>query len=85
MFIYSSVGMGKTHLLNAIGLEIGNKKVMFISAERFMYHFIRSIKNNEMVKFKDFFRKQMFLLLMIFNLLEGKKLCKKNFFILLML
>ena len=47
LFIYSSVGMGKTHLLNAIGLEIGNKKkVMFISAERFMYHFVRSIKNN---------------------------------------
>ena len=41
LFIYSSVGMGKTHLLNAIGLEIGtSKKVMFISAERFMYHFI---------------------------------------------
>ena len=57
LFIYSSVGMGKTHLLNAIGLEVGNsKKVMFISAERFMYHFIKSIKNNEMVKFKDFFR-----------------------------
>ena len=50
--------MGKTHLLNAIGLEIGTvKKVMFISAERFMYHFIRSIKSNDMVKFKDFFRK----------------------------
>ena len=57
LFIYSSVGMGKTHLLNAIGLELQNsKKVMFISAERFMYHFIKSIKNNEMVKFKDFFR-----------------------------
>ena len=58
LFIYSVVGMGKTHLLNAIGLDIGNsKKVMFISAERFMYHFIRSIKSNDMVKFKDFFRK----------------------------
>ena len=57
LFIYSPVGMGKTHLLNAIGLEVsGAKKVMFISAERFMYHFIKSIKNNEMVKFKDFFR-----------------------------
>ena len=50
LFIYSSVGMGKTHLLNAIGLEIENiKRVMFISAERFMYHFIRSIKSNDMV------------------------------------
>ena len=45
LFIYSTVGMGKTHLLNAIGLEVRNSKnVMFISAERFMYHFIRSIK-----------------------------------------
>ena len=42
LFIYSAVGMGKTHLLNSIGLEVSNtKKVMFISAERFMYHFIR--------------------------------------------
>ena len=41
LFIYSAIGMGKTHLLNAIGLEVGNmKKVMFISAERFMYHFV---------------------------------------------
>ena len=47
LFVYSSVGMGKTHLLNAIGLEVGNtKKAMFISAERFMYHFIRSLKSN---------------------------------------
>jgi len=44
LFIYSVVGMGKTHLLNAIGLDINNSKtIMFISAERFMYHFIRSI------------------------------------------
>ena len=50
LFIYSPVGMGKTHLLNSIGVEVGDsKKVMFISAERFMYHFIRAIKNNEMV------------------------------------
>ena len=32
------------------------KKVMFISAERFMYHFIKSIKSNEMIKFKDYFK-----------------------------
>ena len=57
LFIYSPVGMGKTHLLNAIGLEVAKtKKAMFISYESFMYNFIKSIKNNEMVKFKDFFR-----------------------------
>ena len=68
LFIYSTVGMGKTHLLNAIGLEVvSSKKVMFISAERFMYHFIRSIKKNEMVIFKDFLVQLIFLSLMIFN------------------
>ena len=39
------VGLGKTHLLNAIGIQLQNENnVMFISAERFMYHFIKSIK-----------------------------------------
>ena len=49
--------MGKTHLINSIGLVLKeNYKVMFISAERFMYQFIKSIKSNEMVKFKEYFR-----------------------------
>ena len=50
LYIYGGVGMGKTHLLNSIGLSLKEKnKVMFISAERFMYHFIKSIKKNDMV------------------------------------
>jgi len=86
LFIYSSVGMGKTHLLNAIGLEVGNsKKVMFVSSERFMYHFIKSIKIMKWLNLKIFLGKLTFLLLMIFSLQVGKKLCKKNFFTLLML
>ncbi len=45
LYICGGVGLGKTHLLNAIGLELQpNNNVMFISAERFMYHFIKSIK-----------------------------------------
>ena len=45
LYICGGVGLGKTHLLNAIGLELQSKNnVMFISAERFMYHFIKSIK-----------------------------------------
>jgi len=81
LFIYSSVGMGKTHLLNAIGLEIGNsKKVMFISAERFMYHFIRSIKSNEMVKFKDFFRKANVFIIDDIQFVGGKEAMQEEFF-----
>jgi chromosomal replication initiator protein len=81
LFIYSSVGMGKTHLLNAIGLEIGNtKKVMFISAERFMYHFIRSIKNKEMVKFKDFFRRANVFIIDDIQFVGGKEAMQEEFF-----
>ena len=73
--------MGKTHLLNAIGLEIGNsKKVMFISAERFMYHFIRSIKSNEMVKFKDFFRKANVFIIDDIQFVGGKEAMQEEFF-----
>ena len=69
LYIYGGVGLGKTHLLNAIGLELEkNTNVMFISAERFMYHFIKSIKKNDMVNFKDFFRKMTFLYLCLNNL-----------------
>ena len=81
LFIYSSVGMGKTHLLNAIGLEVGNsKKVMFISAERLMYHFIKSIKNNEMVKFKDFFRKANIFIIDDIQFVNGKEAMQEEFF-----
>ena len=81
LFIYSSVGMGKTHLLNAIGLEVENsKKVMFISAERFMYHFVKSIKSNEMVKFKDFFRGANIFIIDDIQFANGKEAMQEEFF-----
>ena len=73
--------MGKTHLLNAIGLEFkNNKKIMFISAERFMYHFIKSIKSNEMVKFKDYFRNTDVLLIDDIQFMNGKEAMQEEFF-----
>ncbi len=81
LFIYSAVGMGKTHLLNAIGLEIEKtRKVMFISAERFMYHFIRSIRSNEMIKFKDFFRKANVFIIDDIQFARGKEAMQEEFF-----
>ena len=81
LFIYSEVGMGKTHLLNSIGLEVGQtKKVMFISAERFMYHFIRAIKNHEMVKFKDFFRGANIFIIDDIQFVSGKEAMQEEFF-----
>ena len=73
--------MGKTHLLNAIGLKMKDScKVMFISAERFMYHFIRSIKSNEMVKFKDFFRKANIFIIDDIQFASGKEAMQEEFF-----
>ena len=81
LFVYSPVGMGKTHLLNAIGLEVANtKKAMFISAERFMYHFIRSLKSNEMVKFKDFFRVADIFIIDDIQFVSGKEAMQEEFF-----
>jgi len=81
LYIYGGVGMGKTHLLNAIGLELKkNNKVMFISAERFMYQFVRSIKSNEMVKFKEYFRNTDVLLIDDIQFMNGKEAMQEEFF-----
>ena len=81
LYIYSGVGMGKTHLLNAIGLELKlTNKVMFISAERFMYQFVKSIKANEMVKFKDYFRNTDVLLIDDIQFMNGKEAMQEEFF-----
>ncbi|AFS48045.1 hypothetical protein HIMB5_00013070 [alpha proteobacterium HIMB5] len=81
LYIYGGVGMGKTHLLNAIGLELKkNNKVMFISAERFMYQFVKSIKSNEMVKFKEYFRNTDILLIDDIQFMNGKEAMQEEFF-----
>ena len=81
LYLYSGVGMGKTHLLNAIGLNLKDKnKVMFISAERFMYQFVKSIKSNEMVKFKDYFRNTDVLLIDDIQFMNGKEAMQEEFF-----
>ncbi len=81
LYIYGGVGMGKTHLLNSIGIELKkDKKVMFISAERFMYQFVKSIKANEMVKFKDYFRNTDILLIDDIQFMNGKEAMQEEFF-----
>ena len=81
LYIYGGVGMGKTHLLNAIGLEVKkSNKLMFISAERFMYQFVKSIKSNDMVKFKDYFRNVDVLLIDDIQFMNGKEAMQEEFF-----
>ena len=81
LYLYGGVGLGKTHLLNAIGLELQNQNnIMFISAERFMYHFIKSIKKNDMVNFKDFFRKSSVFIIDDIQFISGKESLQEEFF-----
>ena len=70
LYLCGGVGLGKTHLLN----------VMFISAERFMYHFIKSIKKNDMVNFKDFFRKSSVFIIDDIQFISGKESLQEEFF-----
>jgi len=72
LYICGGVGLGKTHLLNAIGLEL--------QAERFMYHFIKSIKKNDMVNFKDFFRKSSVFIIDDIQFIRGKESLQEEFF-----
>ena len=73
--------MGKTHLLNAIGLELKKEtKVTLISAERFMYQFVKSIRSNEMVKFKDNFRNTDVLIIDDIQFMNGKEAMQEEFF-----
>ncbi len=81
LYIYGGVGMGKTHLLNSIGIRLKkNNKVMFISAERFMYQFVKSIKANDMVKFKEYFRNSDILLIDDIQFMNGKEAMQEEFF-----
>ena len=72
--------MGKTHLLNSIGPLKKDNKVMFISAERFMYQFVKSIKSNDMVKFKEYFRNTDILLIDDIQFMNGKEAMQEEFF-----
>ena len=81
LYIYGGVGMGKTHLLNSIGIELKkDNKVMFISAERFMYQFVKSNKANDMVKFKEYFRNTDILLIDDIQFISGKEAMQEEFF-----
>lgn len=76
LFIHSAAGLGKTHLLNAISARITrqqpDRKVLYITAERFMYHFVAALKAKDVLSFKDFFQSIDVLLIDDFQFLQGK-------------
>lgn len=84
LFIHGDVGMGKTHLLNAIAIDlkanIPDLKIVMMSAERFMYQFIKSIRLKETIKFKDQFRSIDILLIDDIQFIGGKDSTQEEFF-----
>lgn len=75
LFIYGGAGLGKTHLLHAIGNfnSNGNKKVIFITLEQFMNQFTHHLRNHTMDRFRDTFRQCDILLLDDIQFLSRKE------------
>ena len=84
LFIHGDVGMGKTHLLNAMAIDLEANfptlKIVMMSAERFMYQFIKSIRLKETIKFKDQFRSIDILMIDDIQFIGGKESTQEEFF-----
>jgi len=82
LFIYGGVGLGKTHLMQAVGNVMQNqgKTVIYISMEQFLNDFIRHLRNNTMERFKDKYRKCDLLLIDDIQFLSNKNQIQEEFF-----
>ena len=84
LFIHGDVGMGKTHLLNAMAIQLKANfpylKIVMMSAERFMYQFIKAIRLKETIKFKDQFRSIDILMIDDIQFIGGKGSTQEEFF-----
>jgi chromosomal replication initiator protein len=84
LFIYGGVGLGKTHLMQAIGQQAiertKTKKVMYLSSERFTNEFIDAIQSNKLVRFRKRYRQTDVLLIDDIQFLAGKERSQEEFF-----
>lgn len=83
-FLYSEVGLGKTHLMQAMAWEFKekykNKNIVYLSAEKFMFLFVQSLQNKDINSFKDKFRNIDILLIDDIQFIAGKEGTQKEFF-----
>ncbi|MDX2083190.1 MAG: chromosomal replication initiator protein DnaA [Rickettsiales bacterium] len=83
LFIHGNVGMGKTHLAQAIAWQIKEsnsaKKVVYLSAEKFMYHFVQSIRSNGIMDFKEKIRSIDVLIVDDVQFIAGKESTQQEF------
>ena len=84
MFLYGGVGLGKTHLMHAIAQEIKKnwpeRKVLYLSAEKFMYQFIRAVRFKDTMSFKQQFRSVDVLMVDDIQFIAGKDSTQEEFF-----
>ncbi len=84
LFLYGGVGLGKTHLLHAIGQYVtGHKKgarVAYLSSEKFTNEYIDAIQNNQLVRFRKKYRQTEVLLIDDIQFLSGKERIQEEFF-----
>ena len=84
LFLYGGVGLGKTHLMHAIAwhirTQIPARKVIYLSAEKFMYQFIRALRFKSTMDFKDQFRSVDVLMIDDVQFISGKDSTQEEFF-----
>jgi len=84
LFLYGGVGLGKTHLMHAIAWHIRrtqpHRTVIYLSAEKFMYRFIRALRDKNTVDFKDQFRSVDVLMVDDVQFISGKDSTQEEFF-----
>ena len=84
LFLYGGVGLGKTHLMHAIAWELRrirpDRRVLYLSAERFMYQFIRALRVKDTINFKQMFRSVDVLMVDDVQFISGKDATQEEFF-----
>jgi chromosomal replication initiator protein len=84
LFLYGGVGLGKTHLMHAIAWQIrrhrSRRKVVYLSAEKFMYQFIKALRFKDTMSFKELFRSADVLMVDDVQFIGGKESTQEEFF-----
>jgi chromosomal replication initiator protein len=84
LYLYGGVGLGKTHLMHAIARHIRerdpSRRVLYLSAEKFMYHFVRALRYKDTMAFKEQFRSADVLMIDDVQFICGKDSTQEEFF-----